>query len=416
MNLQPDKLHGSFKSEKVVLFSILVLGFTLRALFVNWGLPEIFEEATPLRIVTRFLSLAGTGFSLNPKFFNYPALTFYLQLVIQLIHYAIGHLAGAYPTLQAFMASTTPVVIVARMTGVLFDIGTVILVYIFTIEYSDHKTALLAALLSAINPLLVQHAHFIEVDIPLTFFCMLSILYIFRICTNPTSKNYILAGISIGLAAATKYTGAFLLPVLIAGHVLRSSSLRNVIDGFRDIRMYKSLLISIIIFLLFNPYIILDFQQFKKDFSFEQFHVSYGHLGIDTSQSTLMFYLDEIVHSSYGIILSVIIAVMIIIYITRHQKIRLFLMIFPVLYFIIVATWEMRADRYILPIIPILGIVAADGVIHFSVWIHSLWTKKFNTQLTSAILALIFCVILLLSAPFCFSPPCPLSPFSQENT
>jgi 4-amino-4-deoxy-L-arabinose transferase-like glycosyltransferase/tetratricopeptide (TPR) repeat protein len=389
---------ASSKSDKVVLFSVLGLAVALRALFINWGLPDLYEEATPLRIVTRFFNLGGNGFLFNPQFFNYPALTFYLQFVIQLLHYAIGHVAGVYPTLQAFSSSVTAMVTIARLTGVLFDTGTVLIVYIFAKEFIDNRTALLAALICALNPLHIQHAHFIEVDTPLTFFCMLSILFIFRILTNPTTKNYLLTGIFIGLAAATKYTGAFLLPVLIFSHAMRSTSLREAIESFRDSRIYKSLSASIVVFLLFNPYILLDFQQFKKDFSFEQFHVSYGHLGIDPSQSSLMFYLGEMVNSTYGIILSVIVAGAIISYLINHKKIHALLLLFPVLYFIIISTWEMRADRYILPIIPILCIIGAEGIVGIHDRIQSYSRNKFaagSARQGKIILALVICGCLI---------------------
>lgn len=380
MKQQMNINQQSSYSEKVVLFIILTVAVVLRVVNLNWGLPDLYEEATPLRIALGFLNPGGDGFIFNPHFFNYPALTFYLQFIVQLFHYLIGHVAGLYPTLQLFSTTVTPLAIVARLTSVLFDMGTVFVVYIFTKESIDSRTALLAALLSAVNPLQIQHAHFIEVDTPLTFFCMLALLFIFRLYRQPATKWYLLAGVSIGLAAATKYTGAFLLPVLIAVHAMRSTSLRGVIDSFRDVRVYKSLIASVIVFLLFNPYIILNFQEFRKDFSFEQFHVTYGHLGIDPSQSAFTFYLGEIVHSVYGILLSVIIAGTVISYFIKFQKIRILLLLFPVLYFTVVATWEMRADRYILPIIPILGIIAAEGILSLYNWFHSRLASKSASQ------------------------------------
>src|SRR5436309_11200871 len=95
--LEIERQGFSFRSTPLLF--ILAAGLSLRLWNINWGLPELYDEATPLVKAWKMWNWGQGGFEFNPHFFNYPALTFYLQFVVQVIHYFIGHLLGSYPDL-----------------------------------------------------------------------------------------------------------------------------------------------------------------------------------------------------------------------------------------------------------------------------------------------------------------------------
>ena len=356
------------KNNSIFLF-ILSVGAILRLYQISWGLPDLYEEATPLRIAWQFWNWGKAGLDFNPKFFNYPALTFYIQFVAQMINYGVGHLFGAYPNLETFGTTLTSSAVTARFVNVLFDCGTIIVVYLIAKEISNKRVALIAAVVAAINPSHIIHSHLIEVDPGLTFFGTLSLLFIFRIYYQPKLKWYLLAGLCIGLASSAKYTGAFLILVLVGVHLLKSSTFEQAWQSFKERYLIFALGLSAVVFFTLNPYIILNWEQFKQDFSFEQYHVSYGHLGVVSSKSTIGYYLGDVLPWSFGWVFSLGILATIIYILFRREKKDLLLLIYPFIYLLIVSTWAMRAERYILPIFPALILIGSVGIGRFTEWV-----------------------------------------------
>ncbi len=334
-------------AERWGLVLILALALGLRAWNITWGLPEIYEEAFPFRIALKFLS---TG-DLNPHFFNYPAFTFYFQFALQGTYYLLGRLFGFFTDLVGFSASLSGPVILARSATIAFDLGTVVMVYFLARRLAGSGAGLVAASLACVNPLEIRQSHLINVDTPLTFFAALSLLALIRIHVAPTMRGSILAGLWIGLAAASKYTGAYLLVPL-------------VVSGWRAPKeMLIAALTAVGAFLAMNPYILLDSAEFFKNISYEQYHMSYGHLGLDPSQSTAAFYLTGVFPSVLNPVFFVIVILSAVAYAARKNRIALIILSFPIATMAIIGLWSMRADRYVLPLIPPLIAVGSAGLI-----------------------------------------------------
>ncbi|MBI5214963.1 MAG: glycosyltransferase family 39 protein [Ignavibacteriae bacterium] len=348
--------------ENRILLSIIFVGAILRVLFINWGLPELYEEATPLTVSWKLWNFEGKGFDFNPHFFNYPALTFYLNFAVQAIHYWVGHLLGFYSSLQDFGVTQDPLIISSRLLTVVFEVATIIAVFLLAQELSNKKTALIASALLAFNPLHIQQAHLIQVDSPLAFFCTLSLYFIVRSYRQPSNRNYLLSGITIGLAAASKYTGAFLIPVFLVSHLLRFSSFKLALNHLQERKLLVGLIASAFTFFLLNPYIILSFNEFLADFSFEQYHVSYGHLGLLTTESTIGYYLFDVFGNQLSWLVYAFVFVGAWYCIKQKEKRNYILLSFPVIFLIVLSSWQMRAERYILPAFPTLLVIASIGI------------------------------------------------------
>lgn len=364
-------IQNIFTPERNTLYFILGIGLVLRLWHINWGLPELYEEATPLTISWKFWNWGKPGFDFNPNFFNYPALTFYIQFIAQAIHFAIGNLFGVYPTLNDFGATLTPLVITARLVGVLFDLGIILVIYITAKEIADKRVAFVASAITAINPFQIQYAHLIQVDTILTFFSTLAFLYIYRTFTQPRTKWYVLAGIFIALAAASKYTGAFLLLFLLIAHMMKSKTVSQVWQSLKHRPLIISILLSILIFFALNPYILITPKEFQEDFSFEQKHVAMGHLGVVESESTFLYYILKVLPSSFSWIFVLAVIGTVVHFVRRKDKKDILLLIYPILFFIVVSTWEMRAERYILPLFPIITLIGSIGLIRSWDWLNS---------------------------------------------
>lgn len=358
--------------QHILLFLVIVICITLRLWNLKWGLPEIYEEAMPLNISWKFWNWGNPGLDFNPHFFIYPAFPFYFQFVVQTIHFMVGYVIGAYPSLiefqQAYLMDPTAFVVIARLITVLFDVGIILIMYQLAIRIADKKEAIITAALISINVLHLKQSHLINVDTVLTFFSVLSLLFIYEMYKNNSTKWYIWSGISIGLATAAKYNGALLLIVLVIAHMLKSVSIKAAINSLLSKPLFISILSSVATFFIFNPFIIIRFNEFLAAFTDTQKHMTYGHLGLDKDTSTIEYYLFQSLPSYFGWLFTSVIIISVIYWFIKREKKNYIPILFLIVFLGTLFTWEMRADRYIFPVIPVLIFIGVLGFV-------KLWDK-----------------------------------------
>lgn len=115
---------------------------------------------------------------------------------------------------------------VARALTALFDVGTVLLLFLLGRRLYNAAVGLLAAALLALNVMHIQLAHFFTADPYLTFFVVTAVYFMargvrntdhrLRITDHPRS-NLLLAAVFVGLAVGSKFTAVLLLlPLTLA--------------------------------------------------------------------------------------------------------------------------------------------------------------------------------------------------------
>ncbi len=114
------------------------------------------------------------------------------------------------------------------------------------------------------------HSHYLTTDIPLMFFLILSFYYSSQIILSGTDtvKPYLLAGIFIGVASATKYNGIALGIAIPLAHTLRMFNLKGFIS-FKEMmnqKLWMGLLAILIAFIFATPNAVLEYKKFWSDF------------------------------------------------------------------------------------------------------------------------------------------------------
>lgn len=99
---------------------------------------------------------------------------------------------------------------VGRAVVVLFDLGSILLVYMIACRLYDRRVALLAALLSALAVMSIQQSHFYVDPIFSTFCALLTLYWSVRIAQGGGIGSFVAVGFSIGLATASRVTLAAL--------------------------------------------------------------------------------------------------------------------------------------------------------------------------------------------------------------
>ncbi len=102
-----------------------------------------------------------------------------------------------------------------RALSGLFDLGTVLLVFLIGRQLANRQVGLLAAFLYALSAFPIQNAHFYVVDPFVGFFAAFTLLFAIRSAQHGRWRDFLLAGAGAGLAAACKITAVSLLPVVV---------------------------------------------------------------------------------------------------------------------------------------------------------------------------------------------------------
>ena len=99
---------------------------------------------------------------------------------------------------------------VGRGLATLFDLGSILLLYLLGSRLFNRRSGLLAALLYALAVMPIQQSHFFVDPIFSSFFCLLSLYWAVRVAQGGGWLSYAALGLSIGAAMANRITLATL--------------------------------------------------------------------------------------------------------------------------------------------------------------------------------------------------------------
>ncbi len=201
---------GGRRAAWAVLALVLAGAFALRVWGIKQGLPYAYNSDEDAHFVPRAIGMFVLGY--NPHYFaNPPAYTYLLHLVFAVW---FGGRAGVS---HAFATNPTAVFVVSRAVAALLGTVAVWLLYLAGARLFDRATALLAAALEAVAFLPVFYAHLALNDVPTLAPLTLSLLGTAGVLRKGRRRDYLLAGVGLGLGCATKYTaGIVVLPLLAA--------------------------------------------------------------------------------------------------------------------------------------------------------------------------------------------------------
>jgi hypothetical protein len=340
-------------SEKNKLAGILTLAFILRVTGIGFGLPHLYHQDEPI-IVNHALSIAAGGW--NTHFFVIPPFTIYLFFLLQGIFFCLGKLSGVFGNSSdfalMFMRDPSFVYLLGRFfIGVVFGTATVWALWSGARRFFNEKVAMWAALFLAIMPVHVQHSHYIYADILLTLAVTLMFFALLRISESPTNGSYLTFGFLTGWAMSIKYTALYFVPVILVAHALAHRK-----DSFKIstiLKLFLSAACCIAVFLFFAPLSLLDWKNF---------------LGQLLRQSGAEGFVGVWHHAVYSIVggsgmLFAAACVLGAVFLARSSRRKAAIAgCFVFIYYLINIYFTQRFARYMLPLMPILALLAGIGL------------------------------------------------------
>ena len=336
----------------------LVLALLAAGLLRFWALPHgvpFSVQVDEPEVMVRAVRMMKTG-DLNPHFYDYPTLYMYLQALVATVRFLFGAMQGEWSSLA--QAPHEAFYVWGRAVTAIMGTATVWVLFLVGMRWG-RQTALLAAVMFAVMPLHVRESHFVLTDVPVTFFVMLAVLLSMRAHERGSTPQFALAGMAVGLAAATKYNGAvaFVVPLL---SVLGTPAVRPS----RTVAALAAFGGMLGAFLLAAPYTLIDLPVFLNQFarlSAEYRTVNPG------SDPVWLIYLKHL-RIALGWPGSVIVmgGLGYGVFRAAAGPSRLYWIVavlFPVIYFRFISNQNLVYGRYLLPLLPLLSLLGATAVV-----------------------------------------------------
>lgn len=341
----PDRLRWG------VAVGVLVLGgLVLRLWGVRSGLPWAYNADESSHFLPQAVGMFRGDY--DPHYFiNPPGFTYATHLGLRV------RFGGAEDVWSAFARDPGSVFVVGRIVSALIGVASVWFVYLAGVRLLDRRTGLLAAGLLSVAFLPVFYGHLALNDAPTLAPVALGLWASAGVLRHGRDRDYLVAGLAVGLAAAMKYTGGIvLLPVLVAA-VIQSAQPGGRVPAVRGTML--AFVAFAAGFVAANPYALLNFD----DFWFGIAHQSSAAGGDTTSKlgSTrdggLGFYVWTL---TWGLgIVPAVAAVGALVPLWRDER-RVWLMLVPtVLLFLVFMSIQGRFfARWMLPVYPTIALLA----------------------------------------------------------
>ena len=384
-----ERLRGSSRDlHRPALVVLLAVALLVRLWGIKQGLPYSYnvDEAT------HFVPPAIAFFShdLNPQYFlNPPGYSYLLHIVFEL-WFGSGDAVA-----RAFATNPTGVFVVARVVAAVLGTTAVWLTYLAGERLFGRAVALLGAAVFAFAFLPTFYSHLALNDVPTLAPVALSLYGISGVLRRGWTRDYVISGVAIGLAAATKYTGGITLLCLLGaavadgyggrsegssdGHAGESpgspgseSKTFPRSNSFPAIRRTAlALVLALAAFLVANPYALLDFSAFQAGVS-TQASLAGGQdpvkLGTTTGSGTA-YYLWTF---TWGLGWAPSIAALggaVLLLVRRRLTMALVLLPAPIAFLAFMGDQQRCFGRWLMPSFPIVALLGAYGAVALARWL-----------------------------------------------
>ena len=235
-----NKKKRKFWGLDLLLIPILIFGWIYRTVGQDWDqgqllhpdelfLVQVEQAISPVENLAEYWDTENS--SLNP---NNRGMHFFVYgtLPITLTRYVTEWVSGDNWFLQ--------IKHVGRDLSAIFDLATVLMVYLLASKLFDRRIGILAAFFSAFSVMNIQLSHYFAVDTFTVFFTITAIYFATRIAVGYGDKkifkisDFIFFGIILGMAVACKVTialVAFTLPLAVICRLSSPISSSSISSG-----------------------------------------------------------------------------------------------------------------------------------------------------------------------------------------
>ncbi len=374
---------------RAAVAAILVGAFVVRVIGVTWHLPYVYHPDEPTNYgVVRTMMLRR---SLDPRFFHYPSLFFYVYGGVIAAWFELGHLLGWFHSVTSMpqpiretggdgVMYDGSLLIAARMVSVVVSTATVGAGMLMCRLITRRRGALLlAGALLALNPTAVRNARWFTPDSLAAFTATAAVVAAVVVAKRPRPRHYVIAGVLIGLAVSAKYNVVLVAVALVVAHLVARRE-----HQVRFAYLVYAAGAALGAFLLTSPYVLFDAHRFWSDFTYEIRHYSSGHSGSEGDSPRVN---ANWVWASVGPALLFLFGLL-----TTPSRMRRLCWVplsFVAVYFLAVSAPIVRFERNLTPLLPALLVAAAIVGIEAFEWARARFRDANVVRVVGALLAIV---------------------------
>ena len=309
-----DALWGG---PRVALAAILAGAAALRLVGVGYGLPFPLLSPDEQSIVPRAWKMVHGG-GLDPHWFDYPSLLLYLLAPFQAWEHQPSYLA-------------------ARLVVVVLALGAVAAAWWLGSRAYGETAGAIAAVAVAVATTEVAYSRMAVTDVPLTLGVTASLALL-------VSGRIELGGLAAGLATSFKYPGIFLLvPLAVAGYR-------------QPRRLALGLAAAAAAFCATSPFFVAHFGSAVNNAYHVQKLARQGWLGFEHDHAAPIEFLSRLWEGLGPMLL--VCGLGLVLALTHRRRTDVILASFVLVYFLDLCTLGAHYDRYVLPLVPPLAVLA----------------------------------------------------------
>ena len=358
---------------------LLVLAFALRIWGNGHGLPYAYNADENAHFVTRAIGLFGHDWDPN-YYINPPAYTYLVHLVLGVWY---GGRAGVS---NSFAADPTQIWLIARTLAALLGTVAVWLLYLAGARLVDRRVGLLSAGIFAVAFLPVFYSKLALNDVPTLAGVCLALWGAAGILRNGRMLDYLVAGVGLGLACATKYTGGIVLLPIVAAAAAQFAATGGRAGALRGIGAVA--VVALLSFFVANPYSVLDFSSFWDGLTHQSDASSSdaGKLGL-TQDSGYAYYLWSFGWGLGWLPLCFAVGGAVRMFVDER---RLFWMLVPaiIVFVLFMGSQERYFGRWLMPVFPFVCVLAAYAAIELADWLGRISPALRPTFVAAAVVLL----------------------------
>lgn len=339
-----------------VLLAILLLAAVLRVRGIGFGLPALNDPDEPLFMMTALDMLRSH--SINPQWFGHPGtITFYCLALISLAVAGAGTATGRFADADAFVgavyADPSILFLPARLFFAACGVLCVYLSWRLGRRVGGDRTGLIAAAILAANALHIDYSQLIRTDIQASLFILLCAGSTLSMAERGHFRDYLLAGVFVGLGCATKWPAA-----AIAIGPLAVGSWRVARGHGKASQLLVFVGAAVAALLFASPYLLIDHGAVVRDLAGEARPRHPGATG-EGLLDNLAWYLRYPLAGSLGLGGVTLAIAGPILMVRRNPMAAAALGPVIATFLILIAAQSLRWERWLLPVLPFAAIAAA---------------------------------------------------------
>jgi len=346
------------------LAAVLLIAAAARIHGLAFGLPALYDPDEPLFVLNAVKLVHDR--TLNPGWFGHPGTTtLYALAVVDMIVFGVGLLTGAWVDGASFgraiYGNAALIWLPNRGFILLCGLLCVWLTYRVGRRLFGPGTGLIAALLLALDPLHVKYSQIIRTDVQATVFILLSVLAAIDIVRRGARSSYVIAGIWLGLAVATKWPSGLAVITIAGGCLTRIADHpdeRRVQFG----RLVLAGIVGLAALIAASPFLVLDYPAVIRDLTAEGRPYHLGATGHGFARNA-GWYLTTCLWPALGPI-GLVLAIGGMVIAARHNRFfAVALVPFIGVYFVVISSQALIWDRWSVPLLPFLSLAAGVAAV-----------------------------------------------------